>query len=264
MEMNRLEPTQDAVASSTKRSHFDIALIIALAPVLAAAIRIWLYSGGDSATFLVLLRTINIPAVLIGTGLLFIPYLLTFIAVALVADQKARQWGKRLFSRNPGAVTIVVPIALVTVLYTTPWPTLAWIAAIVTIALIIALIRLVYAKRRNVIKSTSDEKLQVARKRTRYAFDSVTVLFTLIFLYSVTQTNMWLPLEQVRIQNEATRNGYVLESTSDWTTILTFNHTLDIVKTADVESRTACNSTNAGTVAMFMQGGGLENTVDCD
>lgn len=246
------------VVGARKRSRFDVAVLIALLPVVAAAVRIWMYSGGDSALFLVLLRTLNIPAVLIGTGILMVPSLLTLALIILLTDKKAREWVKKLSSNHRWLFTIVIPIFLVIVGYTISWTTFVWLTAIALVALVFFFIQRRWRKFRQ--RKTG---VEAAQRRSPIGPDSFATLFTVVAVFLVTPTNMWLPLEQVSIAGGGARVGYVLESAAEWTTILTNDRKLEIVATPKVESRAICNVPNPGTLAMLIQHGSVKGGPDC-
>jgi hypothetical protein len=104
-----------------QHSRLNTALLIALIPVTAAAVRIWVYSGGDNTLFLVLLRTINIPAVLIGTMILMIPSLLTIFAVVALMNLEAGRWTKRKLSEHRFVSNVLFPASLIVIGYTLGW-----------------------------------------------------------------------------------------------------------------------------------------------
>lgn len=251
---SEVETTRNKRAS--RRRGIDIALVLALAPVVAAAVRIWLYSGGDSSLFLTLLRTIDIPAILIGTSILIVPSLLIFIVFALVTDRKAWEWTKENVLGNRTVGTLVVPIILVVLGYTTPWPTIVLLVSVILVAVGIFFARRAWRKKHP--KDDSKEGFW-----ERFNPDSVPMLLSIVVMFLVTQSNMWLPLERMTI-DQTPEVGYVLESTGEWTTILTSDRELTVTQTSDVAEREICESSNAGTLAMLIQGGRIKNAAECD
>ena len=244
---------------TTTRTRFDIALLIAIVPIAAATIRIWMYSGGDIALFLVLLRTINIPAVLVGTAVLLVPSLLLVGLVMILFDRKARAWIKARFARNSWTITVAFPVVGIVIGYTISWPYFVWLVIISACAVGYFFIRRFWQKRK-VTKKTTNKKSFFGSTGP----DSFIVLLSVVASFLVTPGNIWLPLEQVTITGRESSIGYVLESTSDWTTVLTKERTLSIIATSDLESRQLCDTHNPGTIALSMQKGGLKGGPDCD
>jgi hypothetical protein len=229
-----------------QRFSFDIALVIAVVPVAGAAVRIWMYSGGDISLFLVLLRTLNVPAVLIGTCVLMIPPLLIVLLVSMLTDRAARSRITGWLAQNPWATGVMLPIVFVVAAYTIDWRILVFVAGISTAALAIYAIRSV-AKRR---RAKSGPVRAVRRVR---GADPIAVLLSVLAVFLVTPGNMWLPLETLSIEGDEARVGFVLESTAEWTTILTEEREVQIVATSTLESRSVCSTSNAGTLAMSIQ-----------
>jgi hypothetical protein len=199
------EQPADTSTSASRKRITNLALIVAVAPVVAAAIRIWLYSGGDSGLFLTLLRTINVPAILIGTSILIIPSLMIIGAFALVTDRNARtQIAKRL-PENKAMETIVGPIVIIVLVYTTPWVYLVMVLLVLAVAVAAFFANRAWRKRHPV---------DPAKERFWDRFDSIPMLLSVVVLFLVSQSSMWLPLERVAI-DQTVRVGYVLESTGE-------------------------------------------------
>lgn len=243
-------PTVAPLARS--RFRIDAAILIALTPVLAAAVRIWLYSGGDTSLFLVLVRTLNVPAVLIGTGALIVPVGTIILTITLATDATFRRNARLWVSSNRTILTVAIPILLVLVGYTAPWPLLVEVGVICALAI-------GYYYFRKAWKTSKPD----ADTKTHPGPDSAATAITLITLFLLTPANMWLPMERIQINNEKAQTGYVLQSDGSWTTILTSERDVNLVRTPRIESRKICSSDGAGTLALSIQNGGLQNGVNC-
>jgi hypothetical protein len=62
-------------------------------------------------------------------------------------------------------------------------------------------------------------------------------LFSLILLVALSP---WLPPERINVRSQPPFTGYVLEATSDWTTILRTGGRIEILHTDDVTERAVC------------------------
>lgn len=240
-------------AASRFRLRIDAAIVVALAPLVAAATRIWLYSGGDSALFLVLLRTIDIPAVLIGTTVLIIPSALIWFALILLTDPRVRYRTHAWVNGNKWAPAVIGPLIFALIAYTLPWPTIAGLSAIIACAIGY------YLWRKHRKKSTPH-----VDKSRRVGPDSFVSIVSVAALFLIGPSSMWLPMERIEIAGSKPQTGYVLQTDNSWTTVLTSKRAIRIVPTTKIEKRQVCSSHNPGTLAMSMQDGGVHNAADCD
>jgi len=221
----------------------DVALVIALAPLVAAALRIWMYAGGDNALFLVLLQTLDVGAVLIGTAVLLIPTLMIILVFVLATDGKARSVISAWLRRHLGVLQIVVPVVLVVIGYTVDWQSLLGFVAMVGLAIAYYFtVRWIERRRRNV---------DVARRRP--GPDSIAAIISVVAVFLVLPGHMWVSLERISIQGRSAEVGYVLESSGEWTTVLTRDRTIDILATPDIRSRDICRVPKGTTIAMLLQ-----------
>ncbi|TPX05551.1 hypothetical protein FJ656_05920 [Schumannella luteola] len=230
----------------------DTALLIAIVPLAAAAVRIWMYSGGDTSLFLVLLRTLDIPAVLVGTMVSLVPALVGVAVVVLVTDSKARVRALRTIARHPGATSIAVPIAALVLLYTTSWTLLLGL-----LALAAALLGLAFGWR-----AAKRRWPRIAEGRA--GPDSMATVMAVVIGVLISPKNMWLPIEQIELADSPSVVAYVLQADSDWTTLLTDERAVAIVPSSLVLSRTICSSDSPGTFATWTQQSQLKDAADCD
>lgn len=246
--------TASVEPASNQRFRFraDAAILVALAPLVAAAIRIWLFSGGDSALFLVLLRTIDIPAVLIGTTALIIPSALIWFALILLTDPKVRYRAHLWLSGNKWAPALIGPLVVALLVYTLPWPTIAGLGAIIACGIGYYLWRKV--------RKNSTSRVDGA---SRVGPDSLVSIVSVAAVFLVGPSSMWLPMERIEIAGSKPQTGYVLQTDDSWTTILTSKRVITILPTAKVRKRQVCSSRNPGTLAISMQDGGVHNAPVC-
>jgi hypothetical protein len=235
-----------AVGPRRRNLPLDIALVIALAPLLGAAVRIWMYSGGDSALFFVLLQTLDAGPVLIGTAVLLIPTLLVVFVVTLVSDHKLRALTASWFRKNSRILSISIPLLLVIIAYTVDWLYLA-IGLVTTLGAVAY-----YLVSRRLERRRRSRPGNNGRERPPGP-DSIATFIAIVAGFLVLPGNMWLPLERISIQGEARATGYVLETTAEWTTFLTTDQGIRIIATSDVRSREICQASNNGTLAMLIQ-----------
>ena len=240
-----------------RRSRFDVALLIALVPVAGAAVRIWMYSGGDVAVFLVLLRTLNIPAVLIGTCLLIVPGLLLLALVILLSDWKARDWTKNWLTSHRW-IAPAFPIIFFLLLYTVSWTILIPLGVLGVLTAAYFLTRRFWPWGK---KHITD--IAIAEREDRNSPASIITVIGVLVIFLITPTNMWLPLEKVGITKADDQVAYVLESTAEWTTLLSPDRKVEVIATSDIESRSVCRTSGGGSLTTLLYPSDLSNVPDC-
>ena len=240
-----------------KRSRFDAALLIALVPVAGAAVRIWMYSGGDVAVFLVLLRTLNIPAVLIGTCLLVAPGLFLLALVILLSDWKARDWAKDWLTRHRW-IAPALSVTFILLLYTVSWTILIPLGVLGILTVAYFIIRRFWPWGKKHITDNA-----IAERGNRSGPDSIITVIGVLVLFLIAPTNMWLPLEKVGITKADDQVAYVLESTAEWTTLLSPDRMVKVIATSDVESRSVCRASGGGSLATLLYPSDLSDVPDC-
>lgn len=245
--------SEEGPTSPIGRFRASTALVIALFPITAAAVRIWIYSGGDTALFLVLLQTVNIAAVLIGTMVLIIPSLITIVAIMALLNPAARRWAHEVLAGHRLVFDLLMPAALLIIGYTVSWTVFVTLASLGLIALLFFLARRAWRK---------NHRNTASRRRVDKS-DAIIPIFSGLLVFLITPSNMWLPLEQITTVQHKQQTVYVLESTTEWTTVLTVDRQVEIVKTREVQKREVCNVKNPGTFALFIQHGGLKEGADC-
>jgi hypothetical protein len=244
--------------SEQQKFKYNVALLIALVPVIAAAIRIWTYSGGDTTVFLVLLKTLNIPTVLIGTSVLIIPSLILLAAIVLLSDWKARDWTEAWLKRHQ-RMWIAAPILFLVVAYTAPWSFFATLAGIALLVAFYFLIKRYWPWGKKYILD-----LLVAERGSSNGPDSIITIPSVIIVFLIAPANMWLPLERIQTTKSVEKTVYVLESTQEWTTLLSKDRKLEILRTDEVKSREICHSNKVVSIATSLYQSGTNDGSNCE
>lgn len=101
--------------------YVDVALLIAILPIAASALRVWLYSGGDTALFLALVRTIDLPTVIVGTSAVLAQSAVLFLVALVLIDWKTRarvaRWFKSPWAQVVFSVTVMVVLLTASVTF---------------------------------------------------------------------------------------------------------------------------------------------------
>lgn len=227
--------TETAPATS-RAPALDAAALLAVAPVIAAALRLWLYSGGDTAVLLTLISTLDIAAILIGTGIQILPGAVILLIIALITDWRFRDSAAKWAGRNPWIRFCVLPLLIVIVI-TAP------ILLLVPALILLIVPPIIFSFIRNRWRwGQRIADLLVAPRGDPNGPNSV-VSFTVIGIFVLMSGfTMWLPLERVESEGapDGQYSGYVLESDETWTTILTRERNVVILETHDVNRRVAC------------------------
>lgn len=226
--------SRDVTPRGWRKILYEGGLYLALVPVAAAAIRVWLFSAGDTSLFLLLLRTIDITTVLVGTSLLLVPIVILVGAMAFGMDPRVRAWVTK--GARSRAVFGVIFGFLGLAALTLPWRFLLT-------ALGLGVIAHLGTRLLNEGIAWGVRLAGMSPKRTKDPNpinDSSTIVAASTLLFLVASGSMWLPLEFVTLTDETSRVAYVLESDREWTTLLTLDREVSIVATEDVEQRLVC------------------------
>lgn len=240
-----------------ERKLIDVALVIALAPVVAAGIRVWMYSGGDVSVFLVLLRTLDIPAALIASAVLLVPTLILLTAVILFTDWRARDWFSRTLERNTW-IAPIFPILFFIVIYTGNIVFAIGAAFIVVDIIVYFIIKRFWSWGHKHIN-----QLLIAPRGDPNGPASVLTIIAVLTIFLVVPGNMWLPEERVEQTDSPPVVGYVLESGEVWTTLLTSDRQIEVVPTADVEERAVCRPSGPVSLATLIFPSNLRDAPNC-
>lgn len=223
----------------------DIGVLIAATPIVLAAARILIFSGGDPALFRVLIQTLNVPTVLLGTIVSILP-VVALLPLALFASEPGALWHftrARWFRYAFPAYSAVV-VAAITL---GPWPAMGWTA--LTVTLLFVVFRLARraqhgtrAYRRGLTMRSAIRASPPMRVRAPSGAWKSSALspIAIVILSLASLQSMWLPSELLHLADGTELTGFVLEEKSEWTTFLTEGRAILRVSTAQVEARTVC------------------------
>ncbi|MGX5770486.1 hypothetical protein ACWKWN_07005 [Microbacterium trichothecenolyticum] len=223
----------------------DIGVLLAVIPILLAAARVLLFSGGDPALFRVLVQTLNVPTVLLGTAITILPIVALLPLFMFASEPSAlRHFAKApWFSFAFGAYFVVVIAAVIL----GPWPSMGW-TVLFGVALFLAfwlarrLRNAVRAYRRGLTaRSALMAGLPMVVRPPTDAWKSSTwgpVVVVLLALAGL--QSMWLPSERLLLSDGTELTAFVLEEKTEWTTVLTEERVVLRIETSQVDTRTVC------------------------
>lgn len=224
----------------------DVAILLAISPLLLTGLRVWLYSGGDTAIFLTLVRTLDVATVLVGTVAVLMQGLILLGVVLILTDWEIRERFVAAL-RRPGVIAALAVLFLL--LFYTANAMFAF--GLVAIALLAGIF---LALRRWVPWARKILRWLVAPKGDPKRPDSLATVASVGITLLILPTNMWLPLEQLELIDSQQQTAYVLEVSSEWTTALTESRAVRIYPTEDVLGRETCRSATDLTLAkVFFQ-----------
>ncbi len=242
----------------------DVGVIVVIAPVTLAALRLLFFSGGDPVLLRVLISTLDVPTVVLGTLLPTMPVLLWALIQPFNQDpgtiEKALGGGRRARWLRRLLLFLVMAIYLAI----GPWPTTAWaVGAVVAGAVLVALIWWVVSI---VINRRAGRRWAVALRPPAHG-EYVSNGFPrwLIFALSapllvvlVFPTGFWLPQEVITLKGDPAQrvSGYVLEQDSGWVTFLKSDREVLVVRAQAIEARDVCDQSRYDSLITLLAGPG--------
>lgn len=228
-----------------RRVSWNFALWIAAVPVALAALRIMIFSRGDSALLRVLLETLQVLPILIATTLQVFPWVVLMAGAILLLNASARRAVSPWFARSQLLLVLAILGVMVT-LYTSP-PTVA-----IPILAVYLLILVLYVLAR-IPKPWPQKIVRFANGLDQG--DPLSSVFSIIvipllFIQFANWNTFWLPREAVTVAAEV-RSAYVLNVTGEWTTLLTPDREVLRVPTGDVTARLVCDQGEGGSLLML-------------
>lgn len=246
----------------------DIGVIVAVTPILLAAARVLLFSGGDPTLFRVLVQTLNVPTVLLGTSIAVLP-VVALLPLFMVATEPS---ALRYFARAPWfsfTFFAYFVLAFVAIVFG-PWPSMGWSALLVVIVFlgfwsIRRLRHAVRAYRRGLTaRSAARASLPViVRAPTEAWKDSAWAPLVIVALTLVSLQSMWLPLERVVLVDGEAMTGFVMEERPEWTTFLTDQRAVHRIPTDQMEERTVCSQGEFSSLFMSWANSAPEDAPTC-
>lgn len=233
----------------------DVGVILAVTPILLAAIRVLLFSGGDPALFRVLVQTLNVPTVLLGTAIAILPVAALYPLVWFATEPSALLH----FARAPWFGFAFLAYVGVVLAYVTlgPWPAAGWMALLAATAFIAFwLLRRfrhglrVYRRGLTLGSAFRAPTPMTVRPPTEAWKSSAWVLVGTLALGLVGLQSMWLPMEKIALTTGDEMTGFVLEEKTEWTTVLTDQRAVYRIATDTVDARTVCDQGEFASLVM--------------
>lgn len=248
------EPSTDgdrATIRASSRLWLDVSLWIAAVPFAAAGVRVLLYSGGDPTLLRVLIETLDVVTIVLGTLLPVLPLLVGAAIYPLLIDLSLTR--RLVTSGSPtrrwGMLTLIVA-ALAFWVALSPWPsaatTIAYLAVGVALGVILTYLWTFarwltagYTVRRSILEAFKVRVTIGGQEPVGKSWHVIAIAGIFLILTFATSPTMWLPQENIVTSTEKI-SGYVLQATEEWTTILSVDKQVTIVKPIDVSSREVC------------------------
>lgn len=241
----------------------DVSVIFAVAPFAFVAIRILFYSGGDFTLMRAITSNIDIAAAVLGTVLPVLPIGVFFAIDAVLWDRRPRPLTWTAIRRRP-AIPILAALTVVWFFLVGPWPfAQLYLLALFVGAAAAALIS--RARRRSDRRRAGGEASQGSGENRRGTFLMVNLVGAAAMLI-VLPAGLWLPEEEIGLRDGDRFQGYVLDMTQEWATLVDDTDAgpeLRYIPTPDVQTRTACLFVGQ-TVLRFLLGAELPgDAADC-
>jgi len=223
-------------------------------PITLATVRILLYSGGDATLLRVLIQTLDVPTVVLGSVLPLLPALFGSAIYLVIGDFSI---AKRLFSgasrRRKIMVGAVATISLLVWALLSSWSTVRGliIAVLVGVGGSVGFWYAWFFYRSLSGGRTARDAGRDAAK-TRFGLsEPVGKVSHLILVPALTLAialaipfGMWLPQERVTVKNGSASlsfTGYVLKTDETWTTVLSADKHVGVWRSTDVVEREVCD-----------------------
>jgi hypothetical protein len=262
-------PAVDPQQARTPRNRWlDTALLIALLPVTVAAVRIVLYSGGDPTLMRVLIETLDVTTLLLGTLLPIFPVALWLAFQPLLTDLPLAR--KLLTQKHPYRNWWLILIVALPVLYVLvgPWPTalttLGWVVGAAAVGALSGWII-------GVIRTHASGRTWRDSLRVRLTWGDpvgsvsrlLIVPIVMIAVIFAVPRGFWLPLESVTAEdNQVT--GYVLQTEDGWTTVMTEDRAVHRYPADAVTARTICDQGEYTSLITLIAGGSPPPASHCE
>jgi len=259
----------DEEVTETNQTHkglrwLDVGIILAVAPIVVASLRVVIFTGGDPVLTQVLIENLDVRTLLLGSFFSILPAMAmvasSFLMVEkslagrlLGGDKKGRRrWG-----------TLIGGIILLLVVFSN----LMWIAAaLVVVPIILFVISFVSflgeKLERERVKNSWKDIFNVQKGLSSLALgqlrDAMIPPLTILIAVLAQFGSMWLPLELVTTQNTSAK-AYVLSNSEGWATLLTEQKViLRIPEGAIIERRVCDQGGHTSLISMLSSSKGAE------
>ncbi|TQJ30132.1 hypothetical protein [Microbacterium sp. SLBN-146] len=251
------DPAQAKVARSR---WLDVGVLVAVLPVAMAALRIVLYSGGDPVLMRVLIETLDVPTLLLGTLLPLLPLLFWLALQPLITDAPlTRQLLRRTAPNRNWWLVLIIALPLLYVLVG-PWPdtieTILWFGGALALGALTVWGVGVFRWRRagHPWRTALRVRVTIASQPLGSVTHLLLVSVVLIVVIFAMPRGFWLPLESITADG-ADLTGYVLQSEDGWTTVMTEGRAIERFPAASVTSRTVCDQGEYESLITVLVGG---------
>lgn len=223
------------------------AWLFAAVPLASAVVAVWLVAGGDMPVFLVLASNMNVPTLIAASVLLGGSSVITLVTVFCVSDWQFRERLFEWFGRHRSLRRLVGIFAIVISLTITWWIPLVYIGAVTLIVALELLSKRFWPFGYKVLGWVISRKGQV-RPDTGASVVAVGV----VAVIGVGPLVPWIPLEQVTFDDGEIIEGYVARMDSEWTTIVTLGHRIELRETDAIDARIVCNQGKHTSIANLL------------
>lgn len=257
-------------AEKNQRSKWlDFGILLASVPILLASLRILIFSGGDPVLMKVLVETLDIQTLLLGTVLPVLPMVLVPILQPLIYDggMARKLMGTESKQRLWWFLAVAILVSLFVLLG--PYPSALRTVRNLTIAILAGVLSTyVLFSIRALIKKESLKGVL----RSRFYWGSESSIFRpihllmgpVVFLTVVfaQPSTMWLPLEQMVVKGQS-HNGYVLEESGNWVTMLGKDKSVMRAPSASISKRVVCDQGKHTSLLIIWFGDGDASVPKC-
>lgn len=252
----------------TKSGWLNLGVAAAALPVAIAAFRILFYSGGDPVLMKVLVETLDVQTLILGTFLPLLPVLAWAMFQPLISNWSVVETlvGKTKRGRVRGFLLASALTALYLLLGS--WPDsgrlIAYLFVGSLLGLAIARGFIVIGQRRAGQSWRKAFRTRVVRGDTFLELPHLLIAPILVLgLVLVAPTNMWLPLEDLTVGNDRLQ-AYVLQNEGGWMTLLEDGRDIRRVESEVVTERVVCDQGDYESLLLIWTGRTNLNPLACD
>lgn len=202
--------------------------LLALAPVLVAAARVLVFSGGDPAVLATVVRGLDIPAVVLASLGSTLGLIVGYTLYVVIANRHVTPVGLRWFrGASPLALTLLL-ILVLGVVWLSPLQQLLMVAAFILLGVVFRVVSGVVDRRRG----------------TYVPADVPAIAAVIVFALLGNMSGTWMPAEVVGLDDGSSRVAYVVGTSDGWvTTIGVHDMAVELVPSAEIASRHVCDLT---------------------
>jgi hypothetical protein len=220
--MSKKYDSQTKNDSADKTSSLFKGILIAGIVPLIIGLNVFIYSGGSLSIARAVLLNSDLSHLLISSALNLInPFIIIFIAYT---SESRTLFGVNLRIQS----RFWIPIAIIGILF------LQWMQ-VIGLVIFAILSFFVFAK---------------WKKDDKRFFASISAVVLIIIMN--TSMQVWNPIEKIETTKGKIYTATVLKETKDWTTLVTRDRNMVIIKNSDLEKRTVCQSENKSLISQLV------------